>query len=45
MKKWIVILFAMLPSLAMAAGANVPLDKANVTYRIKLRCKTARSYS
>ena len=29
MKKWIVILFAMLPSLAMAAGANVPLDKAN----------------
>ncbi len=30
MKKWIVILFAMLPSLAMAAGANVPLDKANV---------------
>jgi ubiquinol-cytochrome c reductase cytochrome c1 subunit len=30
MKKWIVILFAMLPSLAMAAGANVPLDKAHV---------------
>ncbi|POF56791.1 cytochrome c1, partial [Vibrio vulnificus] len=30
MKKWIVILFAMLPSLAMAAGAGVPLDKANV---------------
>ncbi|KZX66577.1 cytochrome C [Vibrio sp. HI00D65] len=29
MKKWIVILFAMLPSFAMAAGANVPLDKAN----------------
>ena len=29
MKKWILILFAMLPSLAMAAGANVPLDKAN----------------
>ncbi|WP_428772923.1 cytochrome c1 [Vibrio sp.] len=29
MKKWIVILFAMLPSLAMAAGANVHLDKAN----------------
>ncbi len=29
MKKWIVILFAMLPSLAMAAGAKVPLDKAN----------------
>jgi ubiquinol-cytochrome c reductase cytochrome c1 subunit len=30
MKKWIVILFAMLPSLAMAAGASVPLDKAHV---------------
>ncbi|RJX74420.1 cytochrome c1 [Vibrio sinensis] len=29
MKKWILVLFAMLPSLAMAAGANVPLDKAN----------------
>ncbi|GIB84845.1 cytochrome c1 [Vibrio cholerae] len=29
MKKWIVVLFAMLPSLAMAAGANVHLDKAN----------------
>ena len=29
MKKWIVILFAMLPSLAMAAGAKVALDKAN----------------
>ncbi|MBD1565251.1 cytochrome c1 [Vibrio sp. SA48] len=29
MKKWIVILFAMLPSLALAAGANVHLDKAN----------------
>ena len=29
MKKWIVTLFAMLPSLAMAAGANVPLDEAN----------------
>ncbi|ENM5826185.1 cytochrome c1 [Vibrio metoecus] len=29
MKKWIVILFAMLPSLVMAAGANVHLDKAN----------------
>ncbi|WP_070962406.1 cytochrome c1 [Vibrio sonorensis] len=29
MKKWIVILFAMLPSLAMAAAVNVPLDKAN----------------
>lgn len=28
MKKWIVILFAMLPSLVLAAGANVPLDKA-----------------
>lgn len=29
MKKWIVVLFAMLPSLALAAGANVHLDKAN----------------
>ncbi|WP_162062478.1 cytochrome c1 [Vibrio taketomensis] len=29
MKKWILVLFAMLPSLALAAGANVPLDKAN----------------
>ncbi len=29
MKKWILVLFVMLPSLAMAAGANVPLDKAN----------------
>ncbi|WP_047048498.1 cytochrome c1 [Vibrio mexicanus] len=29
MKKWIVILFAMLPALAMAAGPKVPLDKAN----------------
>ncbi|MDR9829474.1 cytochrome c1 [Vibrio sp. FNV 38] len=29
MKKWILVLFFMLPSLAMAAGANVPLDKAN----------------
>ncbi|NLS12312.1 cytochrome c1 [Vibrio sp. SM6] len=29
MKKWLVILFAMLPSLAMAAGAKVPLDSAN----------------
>ncbi|OLQ87098.1 cytochrome C [Vibrio panuliri] len=29
MRKWILVLFAMLPSLAMAAGANVPLDKAN----------------
>ncbi|CCN47201.1 putative Cytochrome c1 [Vibrio nigripulchritudo MADA3029] len=29
MKKWIVMLFALLPYLAMAAGANVPLDKAN----------------
>ena len=28
MKKWIVILFAMLPSLAMAAGANVPLGQS-----------------
>ncbi|USD64889.1 cytochrome c1 [Vibrio sp. SCSIO 43136] len=30
MKKWIVMLFALLPSLAMAAGgSSVPLDKAN----------------
>ncbi|PMH39800.1 cytochrome C [Vibrio sp. 10N.286.49.B3] len=29
MKKWIVMIFAMLPSLVMAAGAGVPLDKAN----------------
>ena len=29
MKKWILVLFALLPSLALAAGANVPLDKAN----------------
>ncbi|WP_434358356.1 cytochrome c1 [Parasalinivibrio latis] len=29
MKKWIVMLFALLPSLVMAAGANVPLDAAN----------------
>ncbi|STO56373.1 cytochrome c1 [Grimontia hollisae] len=29
MKKWIVILFALLPSLVMAAGAKVPLDAAN----------------
>lgn len=29
MKKWIVILFALLPSLAIAAGGNVALDKAN----------------
>ncbi|MCG7498195.1 cytochrome c1 [Vibrio sp. Of7-15] len=29
MKKWILVLFALLPSLAMAAGSNVPLDKAN----------------
>lgn len=29
MKKWIVMLFALMPSLVMAAGANVPLDKAN----------------
>ncbi|MBE1276237.1 cytochrome c1 [Enterovibrio baiacu] len=29
MKKWIVILFALLPSLALAAGAKVPLDAAN----------------
>ena len=30
MKKWIVILFVMLPSLAMAAGSSVLLDKAKV---------------
>lgn len=29
MKKLILVLFALLPSMAMAAGANVPLDKAN----------------
>ncbi|MFA0085052.1 cytochrome c1 [Vibrio sp. E150_011] len=29
MKKWIVVLFALLPSLAFAAGGNVHLDKAN----------------
>ncbi|MEZ8105462.1 cytochrome c1 [Vibrio cortegadensis] len=29
MRKWIVILFAMLPSLALAAGAGVHLDSAN----------------
>lgn len=29
MKKWIVVLFALLPSLAMAAGGSVHLDKAN----------------
>ncbi|MDD1782246.1 cytochrome c1 [Enterovibrio sp. ZSDZ35] len=29
MKKWIVMLFALLPSLAMAAGSSVPLDAAN----------------
>jgi ubiquinol-cytochrome c reductase cytochrome c1 subunit len=29
MKKWIVVLFALLPSLALAAGGNVNLDKAN----------------
>ncbi|GLO61883.1 cytochrome c [Vibrio sp. MACH09] len=29
MKKWIVILFTMLPSLAFAAGGNVHLDSAN----------------
>ena len=28
MKKWIVVLFALLPSLVMAAGGNVHLDKA-----------------
>ncbi|MCQ6453658.1 cytochrome c1, partial [Vibrio parahaemolyticus] len=30
MKKWIVILFARVPSRAMAAGANGPLDTATV---------------
>ncbi|MGR5267631.1 cytochrome c1 [Vibrio astriarenae] len=29
MKKWILVLFAMLPSLVMAAAVSVPLDKAN----------------
>ncbi|MCJ2378013.1 cytochrome c1 [Vibrio sp. ZSDZ34] len=29
MKKWIVVLFALLPSIALAAGGNVHLDKAN----------------
>lgn len=29
MKKWIVVLFGLLPSLALAAGGNVNLDKAN----------------
>ncbi|SKA44908.1 cytochrome c1 [Enterovibrio nigricans] len=29
MKKWIVMFFALLPSLAMAAGSSVPLDAAN----------------
>ncbi|CZF83512.1 Cytochrome b/c1 [Grimontia celer] len=29
MKKWIVMLFALLPSLAMAAGPSIPLDAAN----------------
>ncbi|GAL13055.1 ubiquinol cytochrome C oxidoreductase cytochrome C1 subunit [Vibrio astriarenae] len=29
MKKWILVLFAMLPSMAMAAAVSVPLDKAN----------------
>ncbi|CAH0526925.1 cytochrome c1 [Vibrio hippocampi] len=29
MKKWIVVLFALLPSLVLAAGGNVHLDKAN----------------
>ncbi|OJI53682.1 hypothetical protein VV1062A_03207 [Vibrio vulnificus] len=32
MKKWIVILFAMLPSLAMAAGAGKPLPE-RVTFK------------
>lgn len=35
MKKWIVMLFALLPSLAMAAGAIVPLDKAHNDLRDK----------
>ncbi len=29
MKTWIVVLFAMLPSLAIAAGPSIPLDSAN----------------
>ncbi|MGL6261620.1 cytochrome c1 [Vibrio sp. WXL210] len=29
MKKWILVLFAMLPTLVFAAGVSVPLDKAN----------------
>lgn len=29
MKKWIVVLFALLPSVVFAAGSNVHLDKAN----------------
>lgn len=29
MKKWIVVFFALLPSLALAAGSNAHLDKAN----------------
>ncbi|MFC1234658.1 cytochrome c1 [Vibrio sp. DW001] len=29
MKKWIVVLFALLPSLALASGGSVHLDKAN----------------
>ena len=29
MKKWILVLFAILPTAVFAAGANVPLDKAN----------------
>ncbi|NNN44475.1 MULTISPECIES: cytochrome c1 [Vibrio] len=35
MKKWIVMLFALLPSLAIAAGVNVVLDKANNDLRDK----------
>lgn len=35
MKKWIVMLFALLPSLAIAAGAGVPLDKAHNDLRDK----------
>ena len=29
MKNWLIILFAIVPNLAFAAGANVPLDEAN----------------
>ncbi|MCG3721239.1 cytochrome c1 [Vibrio cincinnatiensis] len=35
MKKWIVMLFALLPLLTMAAGVSVPLDRANNDLRDK----------